>query len=155
MPDLTAGTGPATAIALSAVVPVLGAAPAVVPHIVVFGFAVGLRADVLLAGFGGSVVAIAFFNAVPSTGDTVGALLRDSWRRMWWCLASSLTAGYITPLMLLADGAQLRIPDSLMLSAAFVVGAAAQSILGRYIKRGEDRAAGTAPAPKGANDAAT
>jgi hypothetical protein len=112
----------------------------VVPSIVVLGVSLGLRADVLMAGFAGSVVALAFFNTVPSLGDTWRALIETTFKRMGWCLASSLTAGYITPLLLLLDGDKLRIPESLMLSVAFIAGAGAQKFLARFIKRAEQRA---------------
>lgn len=134
-------SGATAVVTGAAMVPVLNAVPAYVPQIIIFGYAVGLRADVLLAGFAGSVVAIAFFNAVPSTGDTRWELARTSWRRMWHCLACALTAGYLTPLLLLLDGLlviggeKVRIPESLTLSVAFVAGAGAQRILGRFIKK--------------------
>lgn len=141
-------SGAAAVLTGAATIPVLATAPAYAPQIIVFGIALGLRADVLLAGFAGSVVAIAFFNAVPSTGDTRWELVRTSFRRMGHCLASALTAGYITPLVLLLDGEKLRIPESLMLSAAFVVGAGAQRILGRFIKKAANEG------KEGARDAA-
>lgn len=142
--DLTAAsatTFTATMMAGAASVPVLVAAPEMVPQIVVFGVALGLRADVLLAGFSGSVVAIALLNAGPASADTRGALLRDTSRRFCWCMASALTSGYLTPLALLIERETLRIPDSLILSLAFVVGAGAQRWLTRFIKRGDKPAA--------------
>jgi hypothetical protein len=90
-----------------------------------FGVPLGLHADVLLAGFFGSLVAIILLNAVPGASDTWQELLRTSVRRLMVAWASSLTAGYITPLaLLLAD-----VPSALLLSMAFLVGAAAQRVL--------------------------
>jgi hypothetical protein len=147
MPEPTIPTAAAaTIVATAATIPALHAVPSVVPSIVIMGVAVGLRADVLLAGFAGSVVALAFFNTVPSLGDTWRALVETTFKRMAWCLASSLTAGYITPLLLLLDGDKLRIPipESLMLSVAFVAGAGAQKLLARFINKADKRAAALA-----------
>lgn len=141
--------GAATVMAATATLPVLQVVPAVVPQIVVLGVAIGLRVDVLIAGFFGALVAIGLFNAVPSTGDTLPELARTTMRRLFFALASAVTAGYIAPLALLIEGPQLRIPGEFLLNPmAFVVGVGAQRWLGRLIKRGDqhvdaiDRAAG-------------
>lgn len=154
MPEPTStAAGTAAVIAGAAVaMPVLSAAPSIVPQIVILGYAIGLRADVLLAGFAGSVVALAFFNTVPSTGDTWRALLETTVKRMWWCLASALSAGYMTPLLMLLDGDKLRIPESLMLSVAFLAGGGAQRIVGRWINRAETAAGGVATVAAGGSD---
>lgn len=135
MPEPTAAAASTAVIAGAAVVPMLHEAAHFVPQIVINGFALGLRADVLLAGFAGSVAALAFFNAVPATGDTLGQLARTTLRRMWFCLASSLTAGYIAPLVLLLEGERLRIPDSLLVCAGFLVGVTAQRYLGKLKRK--------------------
>ena len=96
-----------------------------VPLISVFGVGLGLRADVLIAGFFGSLVAIILLNSVPSSGDTWQELLRTTFKRMFVALASSVTAGYLTPLALLLAS----LPDALLLSAAFGVGGGAQRVL--------------------------
>ena len=44
-------------------------AGAAVPTITAFGVPLGLRPDVLLAGFLGAMAAIALLNTVPSSGD--------------------------------------------------------------------------------------
>lgn len=133
MPDVT-GAGAATVVAGAAVLPVLQAAPAVVPSIVVLGYSIGLRADLLVAGFAGSVVALTFFNAVPSMGDTWRQLLATTLWRMWWCLASSLTAGYLAPVLLLLDGTRFQFPEQLVWSLSFLVGVGAQRVLGRFMR---------------------
>lgn len=69
--------------------------------ITAFGVPLGLRADLLIAGFAGSLVAIILLNTVPGTGDTWQQLARTTWRRMAVACASSLTAGYLTPLAML------------------------------------------------------
>jgi hypothetical protein len=79
----------------------------------------------LIAGFFGSLVAIILLNSVPSEGDTLQHLLRSTFKRMFVALASSLTAGYLTPLALLIA----NVPDPLILSAAFAVGGGAQKVL--------------------------
>lgn len=104
---------------------------AAVPVLSVLGVSLGLRPDILVAGFAGAVVAMALLNSVPSTGDTWQQLLRDSLRRMMVALASSATAGYLTPLTVLVA----NVPDSLLLGIAFVLGAGAQQMLLAWLKR--------------------
>ncbi|MDH0362780.1 hypothetical protein [Comamonas aquatica] len=93
--------------------------------ITAFGVPLGLHADVLLAGFFGSLVAIILLNTVPGAADTWQELLRTSVRRLAVAWASSITAGYITPLALLIA----EMPQGLLLSMAFMVGAGAQRVL--------------------------
>jgi hypothetical protein len=109
----------------------LAAAPPAVAMLTAFGVNLGLRPDVLVAGFAGALVAIVLLHSVPSEGDTWQHLLRTTARRVAVVLASSLVAGYITPLALLAA----NLPDSLLLAAAFAVGAGAQKILRGVIDR--------------------
>jgi hypothetical protein len=101
------------------------AAGLTVPMVSLFGVSLGLRADVLIAGFFGSLVAIILLNSVPSSGDTWQELLRTTFKRMFVAMASSVTAGYLTPLALLLA----NLPDALLLSAAFGVGGGAQRVL--------------------------
>lgn len=108
-----------------------------------FGVPLGLRADLLIAGFAGSLVAIILLNTVPGTGDTWRELLRTTMRRMAVAFASSLTAGYLTPLAMLVAA----LPESLLLGGAFAVGGGAQQVLMFAIKR----LSGT-PAPAPANN---
>lgn len=96
-----------------------------VPMLTAFGVPLGLRADVLIAGFFGSLVAIILLNSVPSEGDTWQQLVRTTFKRMFVAIASSVTAGYLTPLALLLA----NLPDALLLSAAFGVGGGAQRVL--------------------------
>lgn len=96
-----------------------------------FGVPLGLRADLLIAGFAGSLVAIILLNTVPGTGDTWRELLRTTLRRMAVAFASSLTAGYLAPLALLVA----QLPESLLLGGAFAVGGGAQQVLMFAIKR--------------------
>jgi hypothetical protein len=130
-PIHSAAAGATLAVA-GATLPVLQAAAHAAPTLELLGVPLGLRADVLMAGFFGSLVAMALLNTVPATGDTWRELLRTSLRRMMVALASSATAGYTTPLMLLVD----HIPDGLLLSAAFVVGVFAQKQLARLAPHG-------------------
>lgn len=103
----------------------IAAASLAVPALTAFGVPLGLRADLLLAGFFGSLVAIVLLNTVPSLGDTWQALLRTSGRRVAVACASSITAGYLTPLALL----MANVPEPLLLSMAFLVGVGAQKVL--------------------------
>jgi hypothetical protein len=101
------------------------AAATAVPVLTAFGVPLGLRADVLIAGFFGSLVAIILLNSVPNEGDTWQLLVRTTFKRMGVAIASSVTAGYLTPLALL----MANLPDPLLLSAAFGVGGGAQRVL--------------------------
>lgn len=111
-----------------------------VPMLSAFGVNLGLRVDVLIAGFFGSLVAIIMLNSVPSVGDTWQHLVRTTFKRMFVAVASSVTAGYLTPLALLLAS----LPDALLLSAAFGVGGGAQRVLLILIAR-----FGTPPASTG------
>lgn len=109
----------------------LAASMLAIPTLTAFGVPLGLRADLLIAGFAGSLVAIILLNTVPSVGGTWQQLLRSTLRRMAVVCASSLTAGYLTPLvMLLAN-----VPEALLLGSAFAVGGGAQRVLLFAIQR--------------------
>ena len=115
----------------AAAVTTLTAAGVSIPMITAFGVPLGLRADLLIAGFFGSLVAIILLNSVPGNGDTWSELVRTTLRRMFVAVASSLTAGYLTPLVLLLSS----LPAPLLLSAAFAVGGGAQQVLTLVIRR--------------------
>lgn len=121
----------------------MAAAAAAVPAITAFGVPLGLRPDVLVAGFAGALVAIVLLNTVPGSGDTWQHLLRTTLRRMFVTLASSLTAGYLTPAAMLINA----VPDALMLGAAFAIGGGAQKFLVIAMRRvaGEQPAGGAQP----------
>lgn len=121
MPEPTSTTAAATLIT----------APAAVSMLTAFGVNLGLRPDVLVAGFAGALVAIILLGSVPSEGDTWQHLLRTTIKRMAVSLASSLTAGYCTPVVMLA----VSMPDPLLLGAAFGIGAGAQRVLRNAIDR--------------------
>lgn len=101
------------------------------PVLTVLGIPLGLRVDLLIAGFFGSLVAIILLNSVPSTGDTWRELVRTTLRRMFVAVASSLTAGYLTPLVLLVA----NLPEPLVIGVAFAVGGGAQQVLMSAILR--------------------
>jgi hypothetical protein len=109
----------------TAAVVTYAAAGITVPMLTAFGVPLGLRADVLIAGFFGGLVAIILLNSVPREGDTWQHLVATTFQRMFVAIASSLTAGYLTPLALLLA----NLPDSLLLSVAFGVGGGAQRVL--------------------------
>lgn len=117
----------------------LAAASVSMPMLTLFGIPLGLRPDLLIAGFFGSLVAIILLNSVPGGDDTWPELIRTTLRRMFVAVASSLTAGYLTPLALLLAS----LPDPLLLSAAFGVGGGAQRVLVFVIAR-----LSTAPSPR-------
>lgn len=99
--------------------------------ITAFGVSIGLRADILIAGFSGSIISIIFFNKVPSTGDTWPHLIRTTMQRMLFVLASSLTAGYLTPVALLLT----NIPDVFSTGAACAIGYGAKDAITFVIRR--------------------
>jgi hypothetical protein len=111
----------------------LAATGTTLPVIVLLGVPLGLRVDVLVAGFFGSLVAIILLNTVPSSGDTWIELVRTTVRRMCVTLASALTAGYLTPIVV--EVMHLSVPWVVLM--AFVVGAAAQKVLQAFIRRVE------------------
>ena len=108
-----------------------GGAALALPVLTAFGVPLGLRPDLLIAGFAGSLVAIVLLNSVPSTGDTWRELSRTTMRRMFVALASSLTAGYLTPIIALISS----VPNELMIGSAFAVGGGAQKALMNVISR--------------------
>lgn len=120
MPEPTTATA-ATIVAATVTVPMLSIA----------GIPLGIRPDLLMAGFAGSLVAIVLLNSVPTGGDTWEHLLRTTLRRMFVAMASALTAGYLTPIALLAA----NLPEPLLLGAAFGVGGGAQQVLMSVIRR--------------------
>lgn len=121
MPEPTMSTTTATLAAATAAVPVLTLA----------GVPLGLRTDVLVAGFAGSLVAIILLNSVPGDATNWRGWLRTTGRRLAVALASSLTAGYLTPLAMLVA----HVPEPLLLGAAFAVGGGAQRVLTAMIAR--------------------
>ena len=114
----------------TAAVITIAAAGVSIPMLTAFGIPLGLRADILVAGLFGSLVSIILLNSVPSLGDTWQLMLRTALRRMSVALASSVTAGYVTP-MLMPTG----LSDPMLLGAAFVVGGGAQKIFASAIDR--------------------
>ena len=123
MPEPTSTTAVAAAT--------YAAAGLTVPMLTAFGVPLGLRADVLIAGFFGSLVAIILLNSVPSEGDTWQHLVRSTFKRMFVAIASSITAGYLTPMALL----MANLPDPMFMGAAFAVGGGAQHVLKKAIAR--------------------
>lgn len=119
--------------AATAATTTLAAATAAVPALTAFGVNLGLRPDVLVAGFAGALAAIVLLNSVPTEGDTWLHLLRTTWRRIAVAISSSLVAGYLTPTLMLA----IPMADALMLGLAFATGAGAQKVLRRAIERAD------------------
>lgn len=119
---------PTTAAAAAATT--LSAAGISVPPLVLLGVSMGLRPDVLMAGFAGAIVGIVLLSTVPSDGDTWQNLIGTTFKRMCVSIASALCAGYLTPLFLLpiADPA-----EPVELALAFVIGAGAQRFLRKAI----------------------
>ncbi len=109
----------------------LAAGSIAVPALTVAGIPLGLRPEILIAGFSGALVAIILLNSVPSSGDTWLELLRTTLRRMAFAVASSLTAGYLAPLIMLIG----QLPDAAQLGSAFAVGGGAQRVLLAVLRR--------------------
>jgi len=102
-----------------------------VPPLMVLGISTGLRPDMLLAGFAGSLVAIVLLNTVPSSGDTWQHMLKTTGKRMATAAASAALAGYLGPTLLELVG----IPNRMALALAFVCGAGAQNVLQLAVAR--------------------
>lgn len=109
----------------------LAAGSIAMPVLTVAGIPLGLRPEILIAGFSGALVAIILLNSVPSSGDTWSELLRTTLRRMMFAIASSLTAGYLAPLVMLIG----QLPDAAQLGSAFAVGGGAQRVLLAVLRR--------------------
>jgi hypothetical protein len=109
----------------------LVAAACSVCGVTLLGVPLGLRVDLLIAGFAGSVVAMALFNSVPVSWDSWQQLVRTSLQRMAVAVASSLVAGYVTPIVMLIA----NMPPALVVGTGFVVGAFARQVLTSVIKR--------------------
>lgn len=109
----------------------LATAAALVPPVTVMGVSLGLRPDVLMAGFGGAVAGIILLNSVPGNGDTWRELLRTTAHRMLVVLASAITAGYLTPTLALPAG----MTDASTLGVAFSFGAGARWLLRVAVER--------------------
>lgn len=102
-----------------------------VASVTLLGVPLGLRVDLLIAGFAGAVVAMALLNSVPGSWDTWQQLVRTSLQRIAVAVASSLVAGYVTPILML----MISMPPALVVCTGFVVGAAARQVLTFVIQR--------------------
>lgn len=109
----------------------VAAATVAVPALTAFGIPLGLRPELLVAGFAGALVAVVLLNSVPSTGDTWRELLRTTMRRVAVAVASAITAGYLTPMVT----AGVSLSDPVTLGLAFAAGAGAQQVLRAAIER--------------------
>jgi hypothetical protein len=115
---------------LSPSVATLGAATAAVPTIVAFGVNLGLRPDVLVAGFAGALAGIVLLNTVPNEGDTWQHLIKTTGRRISVVIASAFSAGYLS-LLLMPENTSVGIA----LGSAFIVGAGAQKFLKKWLDK--------------------
>lgn len=113
------------------------------PVLTFMGVGLGLRPDVLLAGFCGSVAAMSLLNTVPGSTDNWRELWKTSYRRVSVAIASSLFAGYATPLLALMNG----VPPALLLSVAFIAGAGAQTLLAKIVSKAKTSTPGANPDP--------
>jgi len=109
----------------------VAAATVAVPALTAFGIPLGLRPELLVAGFAGALVAVVLLNSVPSTGDTWRELIRTTVRRVSVAVASAITAGYLTPMVT----AGISLSDPVTLGLAFAGGAGAQQALRAAIER--------------------
>lgn len=102
-----------------------------IPMITIFGVSLGLRTDVLIAGLLGSLIGIILLNTVPGDTDSWSNLMRTTLRRMMVAVSSAITAGYLTPIVLL----MANMPDAVLLGVACAVGGGAQQVLNAVIRR--------------------
>lgn len=111
---------------------VAAAATASIPVLTILGVPLGIRVDWLMAGFLGALVGIILFDTVPTVGDSWQQLARNTFKRMFVMVASSLTAGYLTPIIALSFAAMV---DPVLLGIAFGIGIAPKFIMGIVLKR--------------------
>lgn len=105
-----------------------GAVALSVPALTVFGISLGLQPGLLVAGAFGAFVGIVLLNTVPGEGKPWWyAVLR----RVLVMVASSVTAGYLTPVVL----SLVSWNESLQMGTAFIVGGSAQWMMQAVIKR--------------------
>lgn len=109
----------------------LAAGAAAVPMVTILGIPLGLRADLLIAGFGGSLAAISILNSTPAKDDTWLEAIKVAPKRIGVAIASSLTAGYLTPLILSFSS----INDVWLMGGAFAIGCSPHLALLFGIKR--------------------
>lgn len=109
----------------------LAASSFAVPVLTIAGVSLGLRADVLLAGFAGSIAAMALLNTVPASGDSLCELAHTTFKRVGVAVGSAVTAAYLAPLLALIN----NVPAALILSVAFIAGAGAMQMLPWLIER--------------------
>jgi len=121
----------------STTVATIVAAPAVVATLAIAGVELGLRPDLLVAGFAGALTGIVLLSTVPQEGSGWLAVASATFRRLMVAIVSALTAGYLTPMLLLPTEYYYgNGPDAaLLLGAAFAVGAGAQQVLRLAMRR--------------------
>lgn len=129
----------------------LASAAASIPVLTVLGVPLGLRADLLIAGFAGGIAAIGLLNSVPGSDDTWREMIKLGRRRIFVAVCSALTAGYSTPLVLSFG----NVSQSLLLGGAFVVGAGAQQVLAMAIRKLSKPDPAAPAAPTGSGGAAS
>lgn len=99
-----------------------------VPVLSVFGVSLGLHPGLLIAGAFGAFVGIVLLNTVPAEGSPWWyAVLR----RILVMVASSVTAGYLTPVIM----SWANLSEPLQFCTAFIVGGSAQLSMQAVIKR--------------------
>lgn len=108
----------------TAAVATLAASAVAVPALTLLGYPLGIRPEVLFAGFGGGCFGVTLLNTVPHEPHLDWPLWASAlWtaaRRIVAIIVSSIAAGYIAPS--LAAGA----PFDVQLMTALVIGAGAQ-----------------------------
>lgn len=108
----------------------LASTAATIPVLTAFGVPLGLRPDMLLAGFFGAVAWIVLLKTMPTADDTWRELVRTSIRRMAVACASALTSGYLTPMV-----AGVISAEPVLMGLSFVVGAGAQGFLTGMVQK--------------------
>lgn len=99
----------------------------VATSITLWGVATGLSYEVLLAGFSGGLVSLSF---LPPMGI---------WRRIWTPVTATLTAGYISPVVVPLLPGAVGAPDAAgtagLICSAFLVGLTTQLLIPVVMKR--------------------
>lgn len=99
-----------------------------VPALTMFGVSLGLHPGLLIAGAFGAFVGIILLNTVPAEGSPWWYAVT---RRVLVMAASSVTAGYLTPVIMLWG----NLSEPMQFCIAFVIGGSAQLSMQAVIKR--------------------
>jgi len=104
-----------------------GASALAATTITVAGVTTGLSYEVLLAGFAGALASMSYLK-------TLGM-----WSRLWSLVSSTITAGYVAPVLGVKLGEYISLPEpgpgilGMMVFSGFLIGLSAQAMLPGFL----------------------